>query len=153
MSSVDNLLKLPYLFRCLPYNVTVMIVATRDLSGANLYTKFFIITCIVYTSTVLIAFALQFPYYPRTNITVFVGNFILSFKDFSMDCGICYAYRLDGAIPDQVCDDSRCGQPFHQACLYEVRRSEMSSKAVVQPFQNLAAEERNRKCLVSTPGL
>uniref|UniRef100_A0A8D0C0R3 FA complementation group L n=1 Tax=Salvator merianae TaxID=96440 RepID=A0A8D0C0R3_SALMN len=40
-------------------------------------------------------------------------------SDFSMDCGICYAYRLDGAIPDQVCDDARCGQPFHQACLYE----------------------------------
>ncbi|XP_061481761.1 E3 ubiquitin-protein ligase FANCL [Rhineura floridana] len=40
-------------------------------------------------------------------------------SDFSMDCGICYAYRLDGTIPDQVCDDPRCGQPFHQVCLYE----------------------------------
>ncbi|KAF7252476.1 E3 ubiquitin-protein ligase FANCL [Varanus komodoensis] len=40
-------------------------------------------------------------------------------SDFSMDCGICYAYRLDGAIPNQVCDDARCGQPFHEACLYE----------------------------------
>ncbi|XP_063774276.1 E3 ubiquitin-protein ligase FANCL isoform X1 [Pseudophryne corroboree] len=40
-------------------------------------------------------------------------------SDFSMDCGICYAYRLDSAIPDQVCDDPHCGQPFHQACLYE----------------------------------
>ncbi|ETE72297.1 E3 ubiquitin-protein ligase FANCL, partial [Ophiophagus hannah] len=40
-------------------------------------------------------------------------------SDFSMDCGICYAYRLDGAIPDQVCDDSHCGQSFHQVCLYE----------------------------------
>ncbi|KAB0393624.1 hypothetical protein E2I00_011347, partial [Balaenoptera physalus] len=43
---------------------------------------------------------------------------ILEKSDFSMDCGICYAYQLDGAIPDQVCDNSRCGQPFHQICLY-----------------------------------
>ncbi|XP_054846321.1 E3 ubiquitin-protein ligase FANCL [Eublepharis macularius] len=49
-------------------------------------------------------------------------------SDFSMDCGICYAYRLDGAIPDQVCDDSRCGQPFHQACLYEWLRGLPSSR-------------------------
>ncbi|XP_041106899.1 E3 ubiquitin-protein ligase FANCL [Polyodon spathula] len=39
--------------------------------------------------------------------------------NFSMECGICYSYRLDSAIPDQVCNDPRCGQPFHQACLYE----------------------------------
>lgn len=38
-----------------------------------------------------------------------------------MDCGICYAYQLNGAIPDQVCDNSQCGQPFHQICLYEVK--------------------------------
>ncbi|KFV02645.1 E3 ubiquitin-protein ligase FANCL, partial [Pterocles gutturalis] len=44
---------------------------------------------------------------------------VLEKSDFAKDCGICYAYRLDGATPDQVCDDPRCGQPFHQACLYE----------------------------------
>ncbi|XP_053102559.1 E3 ubiquitin-protein ligase FANCL isoform X1 [Hemicordylus capensis] len=49
-------------------------------------------------------------------------------SDFSMDCGICYAYRLDGVTPDQVCDDSRCGQPFHQACLYEWLRGLPSSR-------------------------
>ncbi|XP_058020871.1 E3 ubiquitin-protein ligase FANCL isoform X5 [Ahaetulla prasina] len=48
--------------------------------------------------------------------------------DFSMDCGICYAYRLDGAIPDQVCDDSHCGQSFHQVCLYEWLRGLPSSR-------------------------
>ncbi|XP_063157303.1 E3 ubiquitin-protein ligase FANCL isoform X2 [Candoia aspera] len=48
--------------------------------------------------------------------------------DFSMDCGICYAYRLDGATPDQVCDDSHCGQPFHQVCLYEWLRGLPSSR-------------------------
>ena len=37
-----------------------------------------------------------------------------------MECGICYAYRLNDLIPDKACDDSRCGQPFHSLCLYEV---------------------------------
>ncbi|XP_077342178.1 E3 ubiquitin-protein ligase FANCL [Lithobates pipiens] len=49
-------------------------------------------------------------------------------SDFSMECGICYAYRLDSAIPDQVCDDPHCGQPFHQACLYEWLNSLPSSR-------------------------
>ncbi len=39
-----------------------------------------------------------------------------------MECGICYAYRLNDLIPDKACDDSRCGQPFHSLCLYEVRK-------------------------------
>lgn len=38
-----------------------------------------------------------------------------------MECGICYAYRLNDAIPDKACDDPRCSQPFHNTCLYEVR--------------------------------
>ncbi|XP_049591958.1 E3 ubiquitin-protein ligase FANCL [Syngnathus scovelli] len=38
---------------------------------------------------------------------------------FSVECGICYSYRLETSIPDQVCNDPRCGQPFHQVCLYE----------------------------------
>ncbi|XP_051831280.1 E3 ubiquitin-protein ligase FANCL isoform X1 [Antechinus flavipes] len=53
---------------------------------------------------------------------------ILEKSDFTMDCGICYAYRLDGAIPDQVCDNSQCGQPFHQTCLYEWLRGLMTSR-------------------------
>ncbi|XP_076191286.1 E3 ubiquitin-protein ligase FANCL isoform X3 [Aptenodytes patagonicus] len=49
----------------------------------------------------------------------FPSRAVLEKSDFAKDCGICYAYRLDGTTPDQVCDDPRCGQPFHQACLYE----------------------------------
>lgn len=41
-------------------------------------------------------------------------------SSFNLECGICYSYRLEAAIPDQVCNDPRCGQPFHQTCLYEV---------------------------------
>ena len=43
------------------------------------------------------------------------------FQDFSVECGICYSYRLGDEIPDQACDDPRCGQPFHHSCLYEVK--------------------------------
>uniref|UniRef100_A0A8C8ZV25 FA complementation group L n=1 Tax=Prolemur simus TaxID=1328070 RepID=A0A8C8ZV25_PROSS len=57
-----------------------------------------------------------------TIITIFL------LKDFTMDCGICYAYQLDGAIPDQVCDNSQCGQPFHQICLYEWLRGLLTSR-------------------------
>ena len=41
---------------------------------------------------------------------------------FSVECGICYAYRLSvgGALPEIVCDNSHCGQPFHHPCLLEV---------------------------------
>uniref|UniRef100_A0A7M4F5D1 FA complementation group L n=1 Tax=Crocodylus porosus TaxID=8502 RepID=A0A7M4F5D1_CROPO len=58
----------------------------------------------------------------------FPSRVVLEKSDFSMDCGICYAYRLDGTVPDQVCDDPRCGQPFHQACLYEWLQSLPSSR-------------------------
>uniref|UniRef100_UPI003AAA6045 E3 ubiquitin-protein ligase FANCL isoform X1 n=1 Tax=Centroberyx gerrardi TaxID=166262 RepID=UPI003AAA6045 len=49
-------------------------------------------------------------------------------SSFSVECGICYSYRLEAAIPDQVCNDPRCGQPFHQACLYEWLRALPSSR-------------------------
>jgi hypothetical protein len=45
---------------------------------------------------------------------------LLFSQDFSLECGICYAYRLDNAIPESACDDPRCAQPFHTSCLYEV---------------------------------
>ncbi|XP_025105454.1 E3 ubiquitin-protein ligase FANCL-like isoform X2 [Pomacea canaliculata] len=44
-------------------------------------------------------------------------------EDFSLECGICYSYRLEDEIPDKACDDARCGQPFHVSCLYEWMRS------------------------------
>ncbi|CAB4010538.1 E3 ubiquitin- ligase FANCL isoform X1 [Paramuricea clavata] len=49
-------------------------------------------------------------------------------EDFSLECGICYAYRLDNAIPESACDDPRCGQPFHTSCLYEWLRALPSSR-------------------------
>ena len=39
-------------------------------------------------------------------------------EDFSGDCCICYAYKLDsGATPDRVCDNLRCRRPYHPSCL------------------------------------
>ncbi|XP_015413401.1 PREDICTED: E3 ubiquitin-protein ligase FANCL isoform X2 [Myotis davidii] len=67
----------------------------------------------------------------------FPARAILEKSDFSMDCGICYAYQLDGAIPDQVCDYSQCGQPFHQICLYEWLRGLQTSR---QSFNILFGE-------------
>ncbi|XP_044069914.1 E3 ubiquitin-protein ligase FANCL isoform X2 [Siniperca chuatsi] len=49
-------------------------------------------------------------------------------SSFNVECGICYSYRLEAAIPDQVCNDPRCGQPYHQACLYEWLRALPSSR-------------------------
>ncbi|XP_068455461.1 E3 ubiquitin-protein ligase FANCL isoform X2 [Clinocottus analis] len=49
-------------------------------------------------------------------------------SNFSVECGICYSYRLEAAVPDQVCNDPRCGQPFHQACLYQWLRALPSSR-------------------------
>jgi E3 ubiquitin-protein ligase FANCL len=34
-------------------------------------------------------------------------------------CSICYAYRLDDKIPDQVCDNTSCSKPFHTKCIFD----------------------------------
>uniref|UniRef100_A0A8C6WHP6 FA complementation group L n=1 Tax=Neogobius melanostomus TaxID=47308 RepID=A0A8C6WHP6_9GOBI len=49
-------------------------------------------------------------------------------SSLSVECGICYSYLLDSSIPDQVCNDPRCGQPFHQDCLYQWLRALPSSR-------------------------
>jgi hypothetical protein len=37
---------------------------------------------------------------------------IVEQDDFAVECAICYTYRLDGAIPDIVCDNRRCESPL-----------------------------------------
>ncbi|XP_062591771.1 E3 ubiquitin-protein ligase FANCL-like [Saccostrea cucullata] len=58
-------------------------------------------------------------------------------EDFSADCGICYSYRLGTEIPEEVCNDSRCGQPFHQTCLIEWLRGLPSCR---QSFNTIFGE-------------
>ena len=45
---------------------------------------------------------------------------VMLWQDLSVECGICYAYRLAGCVPELTCDDPRCRQTFHRDCLYEV---------------------------------
>ncbi|KAL1921795.1 uncharacterized protein VTP21DRAFT_10437 [Calcarisporiella thermophila] len=49
-------------------------------------------------------------------------------EEYSVSCGICYAYQINGRIPDQMCNNTLCGQPFHQTCLYEWLRSIPSTR-------------------------
>jgi len=40
-------------------------------------------------------------------------------EDWSVECGICYSYKLGEQLPTISCEDNRCCQPFHETCLYE----------------------------------
>ncbi|CAK8680021.1 E3 ubiquitin-protein ligase FANCL-like [Clavelina lepadiformis] len=48
--------------------------------------------------------------------------------DLSLQCGICYSYRLGTNIPDQICADQRCGQGYHHECLMEWIKSVPGAK-------------------------
>lgn len=41
----------------------------------------------------------------------------------TQECGICYVYRLEAAVPDRVCDNPKCCRPYHTACLVEWLRA------------------------------
>jgi len=55
-------------------------------------------------------------------------------EEFSVECGICYAYRLAESIPDKVCDNPKCCRPFHSSCLVEWLRAIPTTK---QSFDTL----------------
>ncbi|XP_037071913.1 E3 ubiquitin-protein ligase FANCL-like isoform X2 [Pollicipes pollicipes] len=50
----------------------------------------------------------------------------------SVECGICYCYRMAEETPSRCCDDSRCGQPFHNSCLYEWLRALPSTRQTLR---------------------
>lgn len=66
----------------------------------------------------------QFPS-PRTTDT----------EEFTVECGICYCYRLEAEVPstkaaaegattttmvpDRLCENGNCNRPFHEKCLFE----------------------------------
>ncbi|KAG9324017.1 hypothetical protein KVV02_003496 [Mortierella alpina] len=39
--------------------------------------------------------------------------------EMNIECGICYSFRYEGQVPDQLCSHVKCQQPFHRVCLYE----------------------------------
>ncbi|KAF9967758.1 hypothetical protein BGZ70_008310 [Mortierella alpina] len=43
--------------------------------------------------------------------------------EMNIECGICYSFRYEGQVPDQLCSHVKCQQPFHRICLYEWLRS------------------------------
>lgn len=49
-------------------------------------------------------------------------------EEFSMECGICYVYRLEDKIPEACCENAKCGKPFHRTCLFEWLRAIPSSR-------------------------
>mmetsp|Transcript_1833 Transcript_1833/g.2568 ORF Transcript_1833/g.2568 Transcript_1833/m.2568 type:complete len:426 (+) Transcript_1833:180-1457(+) len=63
-------------------------------------------------------------------------------EDFELECSICYSYRLEpaagsseaGETPDRICDDVKCGRPFHRSCLVEWLRAIPTTQ---QSFQTL----------------
>lgn len=64
---------------------------------------------------------------PRENLEVLLeleGGFPSPIStnrdDINVGCGICYSFRFEGQVPDQLCSHTKCQQPFHRACLYEV---------------------------------
>ncbi|KAG0227739.1 hypothetical protein BGX31_006860 [Mortierella sp. GBA43] len=64
---------------------------------------------------------------PRENLEVllelpngFPSPVTVTKDEMNIECGICYSFRFDGRIPDQLCSHSKCQQPFHRVCLYEV---------------------------------
>ncbi|XP_022253364.1 E3 ubiquitin-protein ligase FANCL-like isoform X1 [Limulus polyphemus] len=44
-------------------------------------------------------------------------------EDYVVECGICYSFRLNDALPDKSCNNSHCSQLFHVECLIEWLRS------------------------------
>lgn len=56
-------------------------------------------------------------------------------KEFTLECGICYAFRLEGfGVPDVSCEYNSCSRPFHRSCLFEWLRSVPDSR---QSFDTL----------------
>ena len=49
-------------------------------------------------------------------------------KGHGAPCAICYTYRLDGAIPERVCDNTHCSRGFHTSCLLEWLRSSADAR-------------------------
>eukprot|EP00123_Amoebidium_parasiticum_P000065 comp101620_c0_seq1/m.48742 comp101620_c0_seq1/g.48742 ORF comp101620_c0_seq1/g.48742 comp101620_c0_seq1/m.48742 type:complete len:375 (-) comp101620_c0_seq1:48-1172(-) len=49
-------------------------------------------------------------------------------EEYGNECGICYSYKLGDSVPEKVCDDERCRQPFHVQCLVEWMRALPSTR-------------------------
>ena len=55
--------------------------------------------------------------------TTFPNSKTSTKEEFQLECGICYSYRLETAVPENICDNSKCNKVFHSVCLTEWLRS------------------------------
>lgn len=61
---------------------------------------------------------------PRVNLervldTAFPSPQTSEKEDFDMECAICYSYKIGDIVPDVICENGKCGRPFHRSCLFE----------------------------------
>ncbi|KAG0347694.1 hypothetical protein BG004_007177 [Podila humilis] len=69
--------------------------------------------------------------FPRENLEIILelpeGKFpsptTATKEAMQIECGICYTFRYDGQVPDQICGHEKCQRPYHRMCLYEWLRS------------------------------
>lgn len=70
---------------------------------------------------------------PRQNLEAILGlEFPVMTKtnevEFNSECGICYSFKLQDAIPDRTCDNEQCQRPFHRSCLFHWLKSLPSAR-------------------------
>lgn len=58
-------------------------------------------------------------------------------KDYIVECGICYSFQMNDALPDKPCNNSHCSQLFHVECLIAWLRSVSTT---TQSFSTLFGE-------------
>lgn len=49
-------------------------------------------------------------------------------EDLDTDCCICYCHRLEGKLPEKVCENVRCTKMFHTDCLFEWLQSNLDNQ-------------------------
>jgi E3 ubiquitin-protein ligase FANCL len=70
---------------------------------------------------------------PRENLVILLGivfpmKDLMDVESIEEECGVCYSYRLDGSLPDKVCENAKCAKCFHAACLCEWLRALSTTK-------------------------
>ena len=72
-------------------------------------------------------------------------------ETYEVDCSICYSHRLNGHIPSKTCDNVKCAQQFHIACLYEVNIStNLKINQIIQTRNQM--EQKTHEAFKSEPG-
>lgn len=68
---------------------------------------------------------------PRENLEAILGLTLperqlqneIEGDGLSLECGICYSFRLDDRVPDIACDLAECSKQYHRGCLIDWLRA------------------------------